>query len=84
MKLRYLLKLIRAGSISIIVPNKFEGNLLQHRIGNTVVKIIPVDTWTMADLTHNIVIEFPDDIPIRMLYEIEQSATNVIYSEEIL
>lgn len=83
MKLRYLLKLIRAGSISIIVPNKFEGKLLQHRIGNIAVNIIPVDLWTSADLTQNIVVEFPDDMPERTLYEIEQTATNVIYSEEI-
>lgn len=84
MKLRYLLKLIQQGSISIIVPNKFEGILLQHRIGNTEVKIIPVDKWTMADLTYNIVIEFPNDIPTSTLQIIEQSAANVIYSEEIL
>ncbi|MCK5612005.1 hypothetical protein KAR91_59595 [Candidatus Pacearchaeota archaeon] len=84
MKLRYLLKLIQQGSISIIVPNKFEGTLLQHRIGNTEVKIISVDKWTMADLTYNIVIEFPNDIPTSTLQIIEQSAANVIYSEEIL
>ena len=93
MKLRYLLKLIQAGSISIIVPNKFEGTLLQHRIGailplnaesDAAVKIIPIDMWTPSDLTTNIVIEFPDDIPSQALYEIEQTAANVIYSEEIL
>lgn len=85
MKLRYLLKLIQAGSISIIVPNKFEGKLLQHRIGaDTAVKIIPIDMWTPSDLTTNIVIEFPNDIPSQALYEIEQAAANVIYSEEIL
>jgi hypothetical protein len=84
MKLRYLLKLIQAGSISIIVPNKFEGKLLQHRIGDMTVKIIPIDMWTPSDLTTNIVIEFPNDIPSQALYEIEQAAANVIYSEEIL
>ena len=40
--------------------------------------------WTPSDLTTNIVIEFPDDIPSQALREIEQTAANVIYSEEIL